>query len=79
MKKNQGRKDRRHAAKKNRTFLGRGNMRIENWRRHFRSIRRKNTKEHMAWVKQLAKLHLYGTERFERVAKITEAPAIAED
>lgn len=79
MKKNQGRKDRRHAAKKNRTFRGAIRMRLENWDRHFKSIRRRNKKDNQKRISELAKLHLYGTERLERVAKVTDAPAITED
>lgn len=71
MKKNQGRKDRRHAAKKNRTFRGAIRMRLDNWKRHFQSIRRRNEKEHRAWVGELAKLHLYGNQRYERVGPVT--------
>lgn len=70
MKKNQGRKDRRHAAKKNRTFRGVIRMRLENWDRHFKSIRRRNKKDNQKRISELAKLHLYGNKRYERWGKV---------
>ena len=70
MKKNPGRYDRRRMARRNRKLRGRAKMKRDNWISHFFSIRRKNTKEHMAWVKQLAKLHLYGNKRYERWGKV---------
>lgn len=71
MKKNPGRKDRRHAAKKNRTFRGAIRMRLENWDRHFKSIRRRNKKDNQKRISELAKLHLYGNKRYERVGSAT--------
>ena len=79
MKKNPGRKQRRHEAKKNRTFGGKIRMRLDNWKRHFQSIRRRNRKDNQKRISELAKLHLYGTKRWERVAKVTDAPAFTED
>ena len=54
-------------------------MRLENWGRHFKSIRRRNKKDNQKWISELAKFHLYGNKRYERVGEIKEAPAIVED
>ena len=79
MKKNPGRKDRRHQSKKNRTYGGKIRMRLENWDRYFKSIRRRNTRDRQKRMSELAKQHLYGNKRYERAAKISDAPALAED
>lgn len=79
MKKNPGRKDRRFHAKKNRTYGGKPRMRWENWKRHFLSIRRRNKRNRQKRMSELAKQHLYGNKRYERVTKISDAPALVED
>ena len=79
MKKNPGRKQRRYAAKKNRTFGGKIRMRLENWKRHFASYSRKNKRAHREHINELAKYHLIGNQRWKRLGKIKEAPAIVED
>ena len=70
MKKNPGRADRRRMTKKNRKEIGHIRMKLDNWKRHFESYSRKAGREHRAWVKEQALLHLYGTQRWKRMGKI---------
>ena len=82
MKKNPGRADRRRMARKNRTANGRVRMRLDNWKKHFRSSSGKVYREHRAWVKEQAKYHLYGKQRFQRLIPlrdVKEYPAFGDE
>ena len=50
---------------------GKGRMKSDNWKRHFRSIRRRNKRDRQKKMSELAKLHLYGSKRYERIPNVT--------
>lgn len=79
MKKNPGRAERRRMSRKNRTADGYVRMKLDNWKKHFQSYSRKVGRDHRAWIKEQAKYHLFGNQRFQRLAEFAEAPMINEE